>query len=328
LGYGRTLDTLLVSSRLRADLLLFLVAAIWGSAFIAQRVGMDHVGPLAFNGVRFALGAIALLPLAVYRRHRTPGDRRPWRRDLSPGALLGGILFAGATLQQWGLVYTTAGKAGFITGLYVVLTPILGLLVGQRTSRRTWTGGLLAAVGLYLLSVTAAATIAPGDGLVLISSVFWAAHVVCVGCFARDAEPVGLACMQFAVCAGLSLLAAVFLEDTSVIGVQGALGAILYAGLLSTGVGYTLQVVAQRSAPPGHAAIILSLEAVFATAAGMLLLDEALSMRGAAGCVLMLAGMVWSQTGSDQHAGTSTSASPLGPSAGAPRSGSVPADCD
>ncbi|MDA0338217.1 MAG: DMT family transporter [bacterium] len=166
-----------------------------------------------------------------------------------------------------------------------MLTPILGLVVGQRTSSRTWAGALLAAVGLYLLTVTESFTIAPGDGLVLIGSVFWAAHVVGVGRFSPAAEPVGLACLQFAVCAGFSLLGAAYFESAT----------ILYAGLLSTAVGYTLQVVAQRSAPPGHAAIILSLEAVFAAMAGAALLDESLTIRGAGGCVLMLAGMVWSQ---------------------------------
>ncbi len=309
-----------MGSRLRGDLLLLLVAAIWGSAFIAQRLGMDHVGPLAFNGVRFAIGALVLLPLALWRRRGGQG-RNTWRRDLLPGILLGSLLFGGATLQQWGLVLTSAGKAGFITGLYVVLTPILGLAVGQRTSSRTWVGALLAAAGLYLLTVTESFTIAPGDGLVLIGSVFWAAHVVGVGRFSPAAEPVGLACLQFAVCAGFSLLGAAYFESTTVGAVQSALGPILYAGLLSTAVGYTLQVVAQRSAPPGHAAIILSLEAVFAVVAGAALLDESLTMRGAGGCALMLAGMVWSQMAPGQRKSTR----PQVP-AGAPRSGSAAAD--
>ena len=287
-----------MTPKLRSDLLLLLAAAIWGLAFVAQRLGMEHVEPFAFNAARFALGALALIPV-VRARSRTGGPGggppAPWRRDLRRGAVLGGVLFGGATLQQFGVVETTAGKAGFITGLYVVLVPFLGLCVGQSTHGRTWVGAVLAVVGLYLLSITGTLHMQQGDVLVLLGAFFWAVHVLLIGRWAPRTEPVRLAALQFAVCSLLSLPLALGLEEPTWQGLRGALGPILYAGLLSTGVAYTLQVVAQRQAPPAHAAIILSLEAVFAVLGGMVMLDESLGARGIAGCVLMLTGMIVSQ---------------------------------
>ncbi len=279
--------------RLRADLLLSLAAAIWGFAFVAQRLGMDFVGPLTFNAARFAIGAVVLVPLARARAKAAA----PWRDDLPRGLALGAVLFGGANLQQWGLVTTTAGNAGFITGLYVILVPILGLAVGERTRTATWLGAVLAVVGLFLLAVTDRFTIATGDLLVLAGAIFWAVHVLLIARFSPRTEPVRLAALQFAVCAVLSLAGALVFEDVAWAGLRGATGPILYAGLLSTGIAYTLQVVAQQKAPPAHAAIILSLEAVFALLGGIVLLGESLGARGLAGCAVMLAGMILSQVG-------------------------------
>jgi len=272
-------------------------AVIWGSAFVAQRVGMSYVGPLTFNGVRFALGALVLLPLT-------------WRPDPKPkveggilramialpvlwgGGLAGLVLFSGASLQQVGLVYTTAGKAGFITGLYVIIVPLMGLFLGHRPGWGGWLGACLATLGLYLLSVTEALTFAPGDLLELSGAFFWAAHVLILSRLSPRMDRIKLACAQYAVCALLSLIVAGFTETVTVDGLRGAAIPILYGGILSVGVAYTLQVVAQRDAPPSHAAIILSLEAVFAALAGWLVLDEMLSLRGLMGCTLMFAGML------------------------------------
>jgi drug/metabolite transporter (DMT)-like permease len=288
-----------MTPKLRAELLLLLAAAIWGLAFVAQRLGMEHTGPLAFNGTRFALGAAVLVPLVRARGRRPAGQGAPpapWPQDLRRGLILGLVLFGGATLQQFGVVFTTAGKAGFITGLYVVLVPILGLAVGQRTGRGTWLGAALAVAGLYFLTMTGSLAMAKGDLLVLLGAFFWSTHVLLIARYAPQTDPVRLACLQFAVCAVLSLLAAAVFEDrASWAGLAGAIGPILYAGLLSTGVAYTLQVVAQRQAPPAHAAIILSLEAVFAVIGGLVVLGESLAPRGLLGCALMLAGMILSQ---------------------------------
>ena len=292
---------MLNSKTLKAELLLLLAAVIWGFAFVAQRVGMEHVGPFTYNGVRFVLGALALLPLLLWVNRRRsmalipPGN---WGLTLGGGLLAGLILFAGASLQQVGIVYTTAGKAGFITGLYVVIVPVLGLLWGQRTPRSTWVGAALAVTGLYLLTLTDDLTLAEGDGLVLIGALFWAGHVLVIGWLSgRHIEPVLLASLQFVVCAVLSLAVAAATESVTLAGLQGATLPILYGGLLSVGVAYTLQVVAQRDAPPAHAAIILSLETVFAALGGWLLLNEILSGRGLTGCALMFAGMLLSQLG-------------------------------
>jgi drug/metabolite transporter (DMT)-like permease len=260
---------------------------------VAQRMGMEHLGPLSFNAIRFVMGGVALLPL-VHLRGRN-GQAAPWRTDLRRGLVLGLVLTGGATLQQWGVVYTTAGKAGFITGLYVVLVPILGLLVGQRTHGRTWVGALLAVVGLYLLTITGRLVMGLGDSLVLAGALFWSVHVLLIGRWAPRTEPVRLAALQFLVCGVLSGAVGLPLEQPDLEAVRGAMWPLLYAGLASTGIAYTLQVVAQRHAPPAHAAIILSLEAVFAVLGGLLMLGESLAARGLAGCALMLTGMILSQ---------------------------------
>jgi drug/metabolite transporter (DMT)-like permease len=290
---------MLTSNTLKAELLLLLAAVIWGFAFVAQRVGMDHVGPFTYNGVRFVLGALSLLPLLLIgRRSAPPSYSGGWKPTLAGGLLAGLILFAGASLQQVGIVHTTAGKAGFITGLYVVIVPLLGLLWGHRTPWSTWTGAAFAVVGLYLLTLTESFSLAEGDGLVLIGALFWAAHVLVIGWLSgRHIEPILLACLQFIVCAALSLAVAVASEPITLAGLWGGALPILYGGLLSVGVAYTLQVVAQRDAPPAHAAIILSLETVFAALGGWLLLNETLSGRGLIGCALMFAGMLLSQLG-------------------------------
>ncbi len=281
---------------LKADWLLLLTAVIWGSAFVAQRVGMDHVGPFTFNGVRFTLGALVLLPLVVRRKAVVPPEQGGGRWTvLWGGGLAGVVLFTAAALQQVGLVYTTAGKAGFITGLYVIIVPILGLLWGYRPRWGGWLGASLAVVGLYLLSVTEDLTLAPGDFLELVGAFFWAVHVLILGWLSPRVRRVRLACIQFSVCALLSLATAGLFETITVEGLRGAAVPILYGGLLSVGVAYTLQVVAQRHAPPVHAAVILSLEAVFAAVTGWIILGEVLDLRGVVGCGLMLAGMLTAQ---------------------------------
>jgi len=281
----------------RSDSLLMLTAIIWGSAFVAQRVGMSYVGPLTFNGVRFALGAMVLLPLVRWRNKYPRSEGSTHRISLARQALWGGglaglMLFSGASLQQIGLVYTTAGKAGFITGLYVIIVPLMGLFLGHWPGWGGWVGACLATIGLYLLSVTEAWTFAPGDFWELFGAFFWAAHVLVLSWLSPRMERIKLACTQYVVCSILSLLGAYFTETITLDGIMGAIIPILYGGVLSVGIAYTLQVIAQRHTPPTHAAIILSLEAVFAALAGWLVLGEILSLRGLIGCIFMFAGML------------------------------------
>ena len=285
---------------LPSDLLLLLAACIWGFAFVAQRLGMEHVGPFGFTGVRFALGALVLLPLLFRQGARS--DEAPVRAggllSLSGlgGALLAGlVLFCGASFQQVGLIYTTAGSAGFITGLYVVLVPILGIGLGHRTHAGAWIGCVLAAAGLYLLSATQALSIALGDLLVLVGACFWACHVHVIGWLSARQDPLKIAVVQNGACAVLSLIVSVAVERNTMGGYLSAGIPILYGGIMSVGVAFTLQVVAQMKVKPAHAAIIMSLEAVFAAFGGWIFLHEILTPRAMAGCALMLCGMLISQ---------------------------------
>jgi drug/metabolite transporter (DMT)-like permease len=277
--------------RLRADLLLLLVALVWGSAFVAQRLGMEQVGPFAFNATRFAVGALMLIPIMGWQRLRDMP-----RAELRRGAFLGLLLFAAASLQQIGLIWTTAGKAGFITGLYVVIVPILlALIWRERIGWSSWLGAGLATGGLFFLSSQTDFRLAPGDSWVLGSAMIWALHVIAIGQIAPGRDPLRLALVQFAVCSLLSLPASLVLEPGTWPGLLLAVPVVLYAGVLSIGLGYTGQVVAQRHAKPTHAAIILSLESLFAALFGWLILGEVLSTQQLIGCGLMLTGMLLAQ---------------------------------
>ncbi|MFO7613796.1 MAG: EamA family transporter, partial [Bacteroidales bacterium] len=217
------------------------------------------------------------------------------RLTVAYGLLLGLILFAGASFQQVGIVYTTAGNAGFITGLYIILVPVFGVFSGQKAGWNLWSGALLGAVGLYLLSVTGDFRISKGDLLVMLSAVFWAIHVLYTGWLAPRNSAIRLAITQYTVCSVLSFFCAFLFESNTLEGFYDARYPILYGGILSVGIAYTLQIVAQKKAPPSHAAIIMSLEAVFAVIGGMIILSETMTGRKWVGCVLMLCGMLLAQ---------------------------------
>jgi len=281
---------------LTADLLLFITAVIWGFAFVAQRVGMSHMGPFTFNGIRFSLGALALLPfLGLVRQRQGQIQKKPFKTYIGPMILTGLVLFAGASLQQVGLVGTTAGKAGFITGLYVILVPMLALLWGVRTHLAHWVGALLAVVGLYLLSVREGWSVSAYDLVVLAGAFVWAVHVHLIAKYSDMVGPVRLAISQFAVCGTLSAIAALLFEPISLSGIGDGIWAILYGSFLSVGLAYTLQVIAQRKANPSHVVIILSLEGAFAALGGWLVLGEILAPRDILGAGLMMTGMLVSQ---------------------------------
>ena len=313
---------------IRADLLLLLTAIIWGFAFVAQRVGMNYVGPFTFNAIRFALGSVSLLPLIMYarKRNRKNGSRgldsseeldrsgeagceqrsmlnedqtratSKQKLFLSGSFVAGSFLFIAASLQQIGIQYTTAGKAGFLTGLYVVLVPIVGMVWGRSTGLPTWVGAILALVGIYTLSAPdKLGRVNSGDIFVQICAFFWTFHVLVIDNLAKRLDPVELAAGQFAWCSVFSFAAAMIFEKISSHAVLDALVPILYGGLGSVGVGYTLQVLAQRDAPPAHSSIIMCLEGVFATLGGILLLSESPSLRTMLGSALMLLGMLATQ---------------------------------
>ncbi|GAA6131887.1 DMT family transporter [Halopseudomonas sabulinigri] len=281
----------------RADALMLLTAMIWGSTFVAQRLGMDHIGPFLYTGLRFMVGALAVMPLIwLLRKPATAKTQSRLSKPMLLGSMaLGAALTLGINLQQIGLMFTTVTNSGFITGLYVILVPVFGLFIGMRTHKGTWAGALLALVGMVLLSVGPGFTVASGDWLQLIGAACWAVHVLMVGALASRYDPILVSFIQFMVCAVVSLSLALVFEPIQWPMIQQALPAILYGGVLAVGVAFTLQVVAQKDAITSHAAIILSLEAVFAALAGWLILGETLSPRGLLGCALMLGGMLVAQ---------------------------------
>ena len=321
---------------LGADLLLLLTAAVWGFGFVAQRSGMQYVGPFAFNGIRFPLGSLTLLPLIAWQNRKRPGlsgeEKVAVRKNVFFSSFLAGTcLFIAVTFQQLGIMVTTAGNAGFITGLYVIFTPIFGIFLGRKTGKATWLGAFLTLTGLYFLSIASPqGGLNIGDIIIAVSAVFWAFHVLIIDRLVQKTDPLVLSAGQFAFAGFYALIAAflaepllsAWLEKTGpailssglfswksfpallsglasgtvpVSLVSSAVVPILYGGLGSVGIGYTLQVVAQKEAPPAHATIILCLEGCFAALGGILILHEPVGLRTVIGFFLMLAGMLVSQ---------------------------------
>ncbi|WP_346940818.1 DMT family transporter [uncultured Clostridium sp.] len=292
----------MTKTQLKANILLLLTAAIWGLAFVAQKVGAEHVGAFTFNGIRFALGSISLIPLILFLNRKKVknevnenNDEGSLKHTVKAGIIVGCALFIATSLQQMGVMETTAGKAGFITGLYMVIVPILGLFLKQRVNKSTWIGIVIAIIGLYLLSINEDFSISKGDLLVLIGSIGWAVHILLIDKFTKRIDPLMLSCVQFATCSILSLVMAIIFEDINMAGISGAMVPILYGGLLSVGVAYTLQVVAQKNAKPSHAAILLSMESVFGALGGAMFLGERIGTRGLVGCVLIFIAIIISQ---------------------------------
>ena len=251
---------------------------------------------MAFNALRYLLAALCVVPLLLKQSNRTSVRSAKPDALLVRGSLLAGIaMFLGAGFQQAGIVYTTAGKAGFITGLYTVFVPLIALIRGEVIKRQTWFAVALAVSGLYLLSATNSTRINKGDILVLVSALAWAGHVITIGHFSPKLNPYALAVGQCLVCSGLSFVGALFFEKGDFSGAPQAWAPIVYAGCFSIGVGFTLQILGQRHAKTSHAAIIMSLESVFAAIGGWLILNEVMSGRTISGCALMLCGMVLAQ---------------------------------
>lgn len=301
---------------LKFDLILLSAAIIWGLAFVAQRLGMDHVGPYTYNGLRFALGAMVLLPFLiaseVKRKKRAhAGGSEPKRahtgiqgttnsqlevkKQLQGGIIAGIALFAGASFQQVGLVYTTAGKAAFITGLYVVIVPVAGLLWKEKTGTGTWVGAIVATIGLYFLSITESLTISHGDLLELAGAFCFAMHVIIVGKLASKMNTLKLSVLQSIICSAASMAMALMLESISLQAIRMAALPIFYGGVFSVGIAYSLQIYGQKGSHPANAAILLSLEAVIAAMGGWLVLQEVMSERALMGCAIMMSGMLLSQ---------------------------------
>lgn len=282
--------------RFKADLTLLVVAVVWGSAFVAQRVAAENIGVFLFNGLRFLLGALILLPLTRRRGSNPLAQGHLSRKQFLGIVLLGSLLFTAAAFQQFGLQFTTAGNAGFVTGLYVVLIPLVLALGWHQPSRPSiWLASFFAVIGLFLLSTGGRLFINSGDLLELAGAFVWAFHVIMIGKLVQYIDVPRLAVGQYLVCGVINLAVGLGFETNSLGSLTTVWWAVVYTGLFSIGLGYTLQAVAQKVAPPADAAIILSMEAVFAALFGWLLLGEMLTVLQLLGCGLILFGMLLAQ---------------------------------
>ena len=298
-------------SNLKNSLLLLLAAFIWGTAFVAQSVGMDHVGPFTFSFSRNIVGGLVLIPAcffldklkerSAHKKNLAPDPEEDfelgWRNpSLWKGGVVCGIaLCIAANFQQVGLLYTTVGKSGFITALYIVLVPILGIFLKKRPRAIIWISVALAVIGLYLLCMSGSFTLNTGDVLTLASALSFAVQILCIDHFAPKTDPVKLCCVEFFVCGILSGIVMLFTETVTLDALLKAAGPILYAGVLSSGVAYTLQAVGQKNLDPALASLLMSMESVFSVLAGWVVLGQALSAKELIGCILMFAAIILAQ---------------------------------
>ena len=292
--------------QLRQSLILLLTAVIWGVAFVAQSVGMEYVGPYTFIAVRFSLGALTLLPVILLQGRYTAGggvngDSQPDTRAKSgPGLWMGGILCGTAlmiasSLQQFGIMKTTVGKAGFITAMYIIIVPILGIFIGKRIRPLIWLCVLIAAVGLYLLSMSGSFVLQTGDGLCLACAFVFAVQIMLIDHFVDEVDGVRLSAIQFLTASVLGTVMMMLFEHPSWRALYEARVSLLYTGIMSSGVAYTLQIIGQRGLNPTIASLIMSLESVIAAVAGFIFLHQAFTSRELIGCILMAAAIVLAQ---------------------------------
>lgn len=291
-----------MTKQMRANLLLLLTAMIWGAAFVAQDVASEGVPPFTFNGLRMSLAALALLPTVWIstRRSGAPSWKQMQTEDrktlLWGGVGCGVMLTLGSAFQQLGITMGTgAGKAGFITALYIVMVPLSGIFYGRRAGKLVWAAVVLSAVGLYLLCMKGSLAIDPGDDMLILCAMSYTGHILVVDHFSRRTDCLKMSCIQFAVCAFLCLMGAALFETPTWEGVRANMISIVYAGVFSGAVGYTLQILAQRDAEPTVASLLMSLESVFAVLSGWIILGDALSLRELSGCALMMGGIVLAQ---------------------------------
>ncbi|MCD8330073.1 MAG: DMT family transporter [Lachnospiraceae bacterium] len=289
---------------IQGNLMLLLTAMIWGVAFVAQSGGMDYVEPFTFNASRNFLATLVLLPVirlrdrAAARRGEKSADSKKnhgGKLLISGGILCGILLTASSGFQQVGIQYTTVGKAGFVTAIYIIIVPLLGIFIGKKVHLNVWISVALAAVGLYLLCMTESLSLGRGDLLVLCCAFCFSLHILVVDSISPHVDGVRMSWLQFLVCGSLSAVLALIFETPSLAGILAAWQPILYAGGLSSAVGYTLQIVAQKNTNPVIASLLMSLESVFSALAGWVLLNQALSLRELAGCVIMFCAIILAQ---------------------------------
>ena len=295
-----------MNQKVKSSLLLLLTAMIWGSSFVAQRTGIEYIGPFTMNSTRSFLGALVLLPVIKVmdvqrnksgeKSFQTEKEKSQSRKDLILGGICCGIaLTVASSLQQIGMLYTTAGKSGFITALYILIVPIMGLFMKKHVGGKTWIGVALAVLGMYFLSVQEGFSISKGDFLTFLCAIVFAVHILVIDHFSPKVDGVKLSCIQFAVCGVLCACPMIFIEKPTVVQILTAWLPIAYAGIMSCGVAYTLQIIAQKGIDPTVASLLMSLESVFAALSGWLILHEHLSARELFGCVLVFVAIILAQ---------------------------------
>lgn len=293
-----------MSKKLQGNLMLLLTALIWGSSFVAQRAGMEYIGPFTFNGIRSLIGGLVLIPVIFLFSHKkdteteepAEEDQKRQNKTLLIGGLSCGVVFfTASSLQQIGVMYTTAGKAGFITALYIVLVPIMSVFIGKKIRPVIWLCVALAVAGLYLLCIKEGFSLGKGDLLVICCAFVFAIHILVIDHFSPKTDGVKLSCIQFFVCGLISLFPIFIFESPNWEHLAACWLPILYAGVLSCGVAYTLQIIAQRDTDPTIASLLLSLESVFAVIAGVIILHEHIALRELCGCVIMFASILLAQ---------------------------------
>ena len=290
-------------TQVRNSLLLLLAAVIWGVAFVAQSVGMEYVGPFTFNAVRSLIGGIVLIPCIFLLGKLNgegevkllPEDKKERKTLLTGGMLCGLFLCAASNMQQFGILYTTVGKAGFITACYIVLVPILGIFLGKKTGAGIWFSVILAVIGLYLLCMTDSLSFGKGDLFVLGCAVLFAGHILVIDHFTVLVDGVRMSCIQFLVSGLISAVLMFLFENPTMGAIWEAKLPILYAGIMSCGVAYTLQIVGQKDMNPTVASLILSLESCVSVLAGWMLLNQKLTLRELAGCAVMFGAILIAQ---------------------------------
>lgn len=282
-----------------SSLLLFLAACIWGFAFVAQSVGMDYMGPFTFNGARFIMGGTVLLPLVAMKIRSRKGTEEEKKAaagiTLKGGICCGLAICAASAFQQFGIQYTTVGKAGFITTLYIILVPVFGLFLRKKVAGKVWVSAAIAAVGLYLLCINESFTIGMGDTLVFICAVLFSIHILVIDYFSPKADGVILSCIQFYTAGIICTVLAFIVERPGIGQIISGILPLAYAGVMSCGVAYTLQIVGQKNLDPTVASLILSMESAVSVIAGWMLLEQKLTIKEIGGCVLMFAAVIFVQ---------------------------------
>lgn len=291
---GRHHGSIHLSER-QGSLMLLFCAFIWGSTFVAQSVGMDYIGPFTFQAARSILGSLVLLPFILRGRQKNKPRSGEFKNLLWGGVLCGLALFVAVNLQQKGLTETSPGKAGFLSALYIIIVPVLGVLRGRHPRPALWISVAIATIGLYLLSVQEGFTVATGDAYIILSALVFSLHILIVDHFSIKVSALELCSLQFFICGVLSSAAAFLFEKPELKPLLSCAIPILYAGVLSSGVAYTLQIVGQRLVSPPVASLIMSLESVFAVISGMVVLGQIPSLREFVGCILMFAAILISQ---------------------------------